>query len=235
VVSRIFDERIPTAYGRISVRAPDVPPGIAASLFWRLYESGEIRLIRRHLSGDYDLVELGSSLGLVACAASTKLAPNRKILCVEANAGLVPLLRTNLVRNCPRQYAIEHAAIDYSGQAKATLHVGDSNISSRVVSVPVAGGCGSLLVPARTLGDIVSGHALGDYSLVCDIEGAEAGILLEETICLKACREAVLELHATEYKGRGYSVEDLRAILIYQHGFNLVGNQGSVVAVKKGG
>jgi FkbM family methyltransferase len=175
---------------RADLSHADVPDQVRAAVLWRLYERAEIGLIHRHLPEDVDVVELGASLGVTACHALSVLGRDRRLVAVEANPSLIGPLEQCLDDT---RATVVHAAIDYSGSPTAKLGVHSSTLLSSV------GGCGTVVdVPAMTLSDLLDTHGIGRFALLCDIEGAEAGILFDDPGSLERCELAIIEQHGTE-------------------------------------
>jgi len=68
VVAIAYANEIPCRGLRFSTADPQIHPGVKASLFWGLYESAEIRFVNAYLPRSIDVVELGSSIGVVSCS-----------------------------------------------------------------------------------------------------------------------------------------------------------------------
>lgn len=73
-------------------------PALVASIFWGLYESAEIRFVRRYLDPDLDCLELGSGIGLVSRVIAVSLRPGRRLVCVEPREDLLACARENVDR-----------------------------------------------------------------------------------------------------------------------------------------
>lgn len=209
-IGRTWRNLIPTRGSWIETPM-DGDPRVNAMLFWGMYESAEIRFVRRYLGDDLDVVELGSSLGGVSCEIAKKLAGRRKLICIEANSQVFPLLQRNVTRNAPAGQAacFVWGAVDYSGCSEVELSVGDSNLSSKLGGAAAQ----NLVVPVVTLSAILAKSNVGDYALVADIEGAEAGLFFHDAPALARCYKIVIELHSTVYEEKNYSVDDLIALI----------------------
>lgn len=221
VLALLLRDRIPNRGCVIDTRNPVVVPSIKASLFWGFYESPEIRFVQRYLRGDLDVIELGSSIGVVSAHIARKLNPDRQLICVEPNPYLLDQIRSNLALNAPNaRYRIVHGAIDYSPgrQGGVELEIGARNLGSRVASL--AGDARpTTTVPAVTLSAILAANDIESYALVADIEGAEAALLEHEEAALARCRQLIIELHATTVGGRVVDPEALDDGLRRRHGF----------------
>jgi hypothetical protein len=81
------------------IRTPDLLSPAGPQLLFRTYERAEIDFVHRHLPRDVDVMKLGASIGATSCQTARLLAPDRKMLCVEANPKLIPVLQANISRN----------------------------------------------------------------------------------------------------------------------------------------
>ncbi len=212
VVRRVFGAGIPSRGLRIDTEAPGVSDRTRAEIFWGAYESTEVRYVRRYLHRDLDVVELGSSLGVVSCQIARHLERRCRLVCVEANPNLIPALERNLARNAPdRSTIVLHGAIDYdTTRNSAPLRLSSLTTSSRLASAASDHDTVSW-VPTTTLRRVLATTALGPFALVADIEGAEAGILFHDAEALELCQQIVIELHSVEFDGSRLSPDDLAA------------------------
>jgi FkbM family methyltransferase len=204
----------------------DFPPQVRAQMLWGAYESAETRMIRSQLGGSAAVVELGSSLGVVSAHIATLMAPGGRLVCVEANPALLPGLRKRLTARARcLQIDFVHAAItSYCGEA--VLAVSPSTTGSRLGTVRP--GDAAVAVPALTLREILRRTGIGDFDLVCDIEGAESAFLLQDPGALGGCRRAVIELHDTTVDGCAVSVSELAAAAVAA-GLQVIRRHGPVV------
>jgi FkbM family methyltransferase len=208
---------------------PVVEPSKFAAIFWGLYERWERRFATQWLPTDVPVVELGSSLGVVSAAICHRLAPGVKLVCLEANTRLLGVLRRNLDLNGRSDAALVHAAIDYENLGLNTVpFVGTGDT---LVACVARDGAGEE-ISRTTLRAVLATHGIGDFSLVSDIEGAEAGLIAEERDTLQRCRCAVLELHNTTYRGRELAVPQLVAAL-EEMGLRLVAEHFPVYAFRR--
>jgi FkbM family methyltransferase len=215
---------------RVETDAPTVTPRIVAQIFWGVYESAELRFVERHLRRDLDVVELGSSIGAVSSAIAQRQDPERRLLCVEANPDLVPVLRRNVARNAPgHRVEVVHAAVAY-GRESVPFASGPTSVSGRVASGDAAD---TREVPARSLSRLLAEHAIGDFALVSDVEGAEAAVIEHDARALAACRQIVIELHETRHDGRRLTPDDLCRALVEVHGFRLRHRRGPVCVLDR--
>jgi FkbM family methyltransferase len=231
LASRIFGGRIPSVGVRVDTRSALVTDSSRAQLLWRIYEGAEHRLVRRHLRPADTIVELGTSIGFLSSVALQTARGTRRFVGVEANPGLIALAQRNIRDNAPGTEAtVVHGAVDYSVApgTPVPFSVGTQHTGARVGSDATS----SFLAPAMTLSGVLADHDVVDYTLLADIEGGEAGLLLHDVEALQHCRQAVLELHDTALDGRRITVADLREAA-QGAGFRIVDSYGPVVVLTR--
>jgi FkbM family methyltransferase len=225
----IFHNRIPGTGTTIDTSSPLVKPEIKALLFWRLYEKAEIKFINQHLRGDLDVIELGGSIGVVTCHIRKRLQASRKLISIEPHPELANQIKANLILNgLGNNVHIIKKAISYcdTERGHAYFSRGESNVAGQVALPQQHGELMS--VETTTLSNVISENNIGDYVLVSDIEGAEAGIAMFDPQALKSCRQIVIELHNTVLNGQKIGVEQIHDMLVQTHGFTPVARHGAV-------
>jgi FkbM family methyltransferase len=222
VIARITGNRFRSRGLLVETSDASITPAIKAALFWNVYESSEIRFVRRYLRSDLDTVELGSSLGVMACQIRNRLEKSRKLVCVEANPRLRAVIERNLALNgFAGNTEVVTAAIDYSGASTILFGEGADTLRGRKGEQGTA-------VQAMTLEQLLNDHKIGAYALVSDIEGAEAGFVLHGKKALASCQQIVIELHDPIVDGKRVTVDDMVRSLIHDHGFRQVDRYGAV-------
>ena len=220
--------RIPGRGVLIDAPLEIVPAEHVVSILLGLYESDEVRFIRRYLHHGLDVMEIGSGIGVVSAHILGKLAKRDKLVCLEANPNLVPGLKRNIELNAPgAEVVVMNRALDYSGKEMISLTVDRKNLGSHVRRQP------GVQVRAISLKDVIREAKLSDYALVCDAEGAETGMILHDSEGLSRCRLLIIELHRTVHAEREYTVADLRRALEVRHGFSLVASRHAVHVFEK--
>ena len=189
------------------------------------YERSEIDFVHRYLPTGQQVIELGASIGGNSCQIARRLSPGVPMTCVEANPELIGVLKGNLARNHPgRGVDVVHAMIgDAAGVGRLQLDHSTLRSSGSV-------GSRSVEVPARTLADIVGTLRPGPYSLVCDIEGAEASFLENPGGVLDRCTCIIMEGHATTHRGRELSLDDVLSMPLRSGQWRQVDRYGAVAA-----
>lgn len=214
--------RIPM--GRRRLHVPISDPRAAASLFWGIYESAERRLIRRWLPPGLDVVELGSHLGAVAVTILDGQDAGRRLTCVESNPAILDTLEANLAA-FRRSHDIEvlGAAIDYSGQHDVQVVLRDTPQGGAIGLAE-----GGVRAPTVRLRDLAIPRADRPWALVCDIEGGEAAMLLNDTEALSKCAVCIAELHDTTYRGVTYTPAGLAALFEARTALRVSAHDGPV-------
>jgi len=236
VLTKIFGQSIPDIRWkgfRFQLPRAGVSNTNKAAIFWGFYESAEIRFIQKYLRGNLDVVEMGGSLGIVSAHIVSKLNPGRKIVTVEANPFLIDNINANLKKFAKEGtgYKTINCAIQYS-VSEIALNISADNTESSVERIEYKKP-GAVMVQAITLSTIIKKENLYDFSLVCDIEGSEIGIILLDKESLRQCKELFIELHDTEYEGKGYTPNEILNKLVTEHRFKLIDRHGPVCYLQK--
>ena len=225
VISRYFGEKIPNWDCKIYAPSPDLSLRTIAKIYWRFYEKSEVLFVKKYLRSNLDVVELGSSIGIVSSHIGKNLKPGRRLVCVEANPGLIPLLKRNLDLNAQQvQCVVVNAAIDYSGSQQVPLYISNTNTDSSLANRSNDYVC----VNALTLSELIRMYEIDEFALICDIEGSEYGILKHETATLEKCKQLIIELHVCQENARMISIEQMKSSLVTTHGFKLRLSRGNV-------
>ena len=177
--------------------SPAIQTGLKALFLFDRYERAERDALRRYLDPDVPVVELGGSLGVVACVTNRRLRDPSRHVVVEANAAMLEVLEANRARNGCR-FVVLHRAVAY-GAPTVAFHQDDSVLAGSVVDGR-AGGHGEprrvVHVPTVSLRDILDTHGFARCTLVCDIEGAEADLVAHELDVLRdRVGTIILETH----------------------------------------
>jgi FkbM family methyltransferase len=223
-IATVYRNRIPHRGSRIEIPASS-DGSLAASLFWRSYESAEIRFVRTYLNTTVDVVELGSSIGGVSCEIAKNLSKGRKLVCVEANPSVIPLLKRNLLFNAPKaEVRIVHGAICYEAKDAVDFCVDDNFLCSHVST----GHQSSQKVPAVSLGDLLEREEILSYSCVCDIEGAEAQLFALDAEAFRNCCSLVIELHQATFNNELYTPKAIISLIEAKTSLRLSAQYGNV-------
>ncbi len=212
----------------ISTRSKEISNSAVSSLFFNMYESCEIRFIQKYLNRNIESIEIGSSIGVTGSMIGS--ISSERIILIEANNTLIPILKQNANANIDN-YEIVNAVIDYSDKREKTLfRIGETNISGQLSENNISSK--NIEIPITTLSIIKSQYKIDKYNLICDIEGAEVGLFIEENSIFNDCDVLIIELHKTIYKNRGYTINDIKDMIL-KKGFKLIDSYIEVFCFKK--
>jgi FkbM family methyltransferase len=185
------DNRVRLDGCTFSVDNPAVSAVAKATLWSGTYEASERKALD-YIDPTLPVVELGGNIGVVACLADKRLRPGTLHVVVEPNAAILPTLFKNRGQNgC--SFHVLPKAIGYGVKEVRFIQLPDS-LGSRI------GDWGdSVAVPAVSLREILSDFGIEDFTLICDIEGAEESLLLNEADLIKRhARTIIMEVHPQE-------------------------------------
>lgn len=226
VAARLLRDRIPHRGLIIDTSAPFVQPEIKAALLLRGYESGEYRFVQRYLPADSDVLELGGSLGVISCAIRRRIAPQQRLITVEADPRLARALKRNLdLNNCGEGVIVEPVAVAYQAGDHVAFSLGETSVSGRVGT-----GGTKIKVAAVTLSQLIERHALDDFSLVSDVEGIEWEMLSHDIDALARARVIIVETHDHPIYG---SWQQLIDRLLATRRFRLLDRHGCVLVLER--
>jgi len=185
---------------------------IKASVFWGLYERSELKMISSRIYTKLPVIELGASLGLTSLAVQSKVK-NEKVISVEANTKLIRNLENTKQLNNLVNWTILNYAIDYSGKDYINFEVDAGNLGSKK---SFEASINTIEIKSASLMDIYKKNLSEEnFVLIADIEGGEIEIILEDNVLLREkCKQMILELHDTAYKGIDYSKENIANLII---------------------
>ncbi len=211
----------------------DIPFAAYHALYKGIYQQPERNLMQDYLPPDLPVVELGGSYGIVSGLLNRKLNEDARQVVVEANPELLDLCRENaLAINPSRKLALVNCAIDYSGIDSISFTVTSGTHGSHVAENWRDNGTGGerISVQAITLTQLLQQECIeGEYSLVCDIEGAEFDLISQDAAALSNCRAMIVELHPGVFYDRGKTVQQLLEKL-EAYGFEIQKSEATVVA-----
>jgi FkbM family methyltransferase len=193
--------------------------GLYLSLRSGSYEGHEKKLLRECFEPADNIIEAGSNMGVIAAIAlNEKLKNGGHMTCFEANADLIPVLQENIQRvlnmtgNLSKSCAIHNAAIGVKEDDKAEFLVRSSLGSGLGQYTERRKGDKAVSVPVISLEKAASRYPDG-YSLICDIEGGEIGLIFEQASALAGCSQMMIELHEPKDTGSDVTPEMMVAEL----------------------
>lgn len=194
-------------------------------LIMNLYEAPERRAVARYIRQDLPVVELGGSMGVVACVTNRLLKRPAAHVVVEANPLVIPQLELNRSLNRCR-FEIVNRAVAYEMDS-VTFHP-SSNVC--VSSITTVGDQAPVTVQTIQLSDIVRDRGFARFNLICDIEGLEYDLVCHEMDVVKNADTIILETHA-----RFIGEDKCRLMMskLEDAGFRIVKEIGYVVILRR--
>lgn len=185
-------------------------PGIAtrskSSFLLGAYENDEIAFSQSHLIQSLPTVELGASIGVVACVTNVWLGRTDQHVVVEANPTIVSsLLKNKQLNKC--RFKIVSAAVGGS-QGLVPFVIHDEFIMSSLSGE----GDRVVLVPTIRLADLLKQNNFDRINLQLDVEGAELTLVEEELETIRGhVVRLIMETHA-RYVGEEANARMLRLL-----------------------
>jgi len=192
----------------LSVDNPLIMTRHKSTMYFGLYEVGERELAKRYIDPALPTVEIGGSIGGVACSTNRLLLNPSNHVVVECNPLVLPTLQKNKDLNgC--KFAIEPTALAYGSETisftiamdhfmMGSLHGNDGN---------------KVTVQTITLKRILDKYGFKTINLISDSEGGEVEMVENESDLLRHhVKCLVLETHEKE-RGRDLIAKTLSALL----------------------
>lgn len=200
---------------RFTYKNPLINNSIISSIFWGYYERTERKTIEKFLKKNLPIIELGSSIGYVTLNLFKK-APGTKIISVEGNPNLVPILKENFKLNNAGNIKLINAVVSYSKEDKVEFVIDEGNLGSQLGSLAGKSASNSVYIDSITLKEIlISENITGPFVLVSDIEGAEYFLFKHEQdeMVKKNCSQIIIELHDMVDNGKKIKKEDIAKLI----------------------
>jgi FkbM family methyltransferase len=210
---------------RFSVDNPLISTRQKSWMYFQIYELAELDFVEKYIQPTDAVVEVGASIGVVACCINRRLSDRSKHIAVEANPGLIPTLQANRQFNfC--DFRIASAAVAYGADCIEFTQA-ENFLSGRVAGA----GAKKVMVPTVTLNTLVEEFAISPITLICDIEGAEidlvanelpvmrqhVGLIIMETHPAKAGADATVAMLA-DLKAGGFDlIDERRSVVVLQN------------------
>ncbi len=206
---RFFKKDVSIGQLKFGISSRQIRGKIVALLYFNKYEKEELEMIQTHMRTDLPIIDLGSSLGVVATTAAS--ISNQKIVCVEANPNLIDIISNNLSKKGKQEndFSVVNAAICDSNFEDRSIYFSSrgSNELGRICDAETEG---AIEVEAVLLSKIVEEKVTDEFVLISDVEGAESAFLFSDSSALKNCSQLFIELHPVNWNSVDLSVDDLR-------------------------
>lgn len=189
------------------------------------YEVYERHAVLQYVDPEQPVIELGGCIGVVACITNRILKKPASHVVVEANPNVIPILEENRSLNhCG--FEILNAAIAYDQSLVTFYSARELFGSSRLQR-----GRGTAVTVGTTrLRDIVRERKFESFTLVCDIEGSEYDMVLNDADVLQLADTILIETHA-RYIGEAKNSQLLDKLK--DLGFCVVDRDSHVLVMKR--
>lgn len=189
----------------------DVPDSVPLSLRYPLsqgtYEQSEIALIERYLPRDRPVIELGGCIGVVSAVLRARLDEAVPMITLEANPELIEICRGNISRQRGGANGKVILGAAAYGADKVMFEVSRNPHVSKLAR---GAETGAVAISAISLAELAAELPAGtDFSLVCDIEGAEHELFTQDRATLARCPLAIVETHPNVCRDEGRPAEAL--------------------------
>ena len=209
---------------KICLDNPLVSTRDKSTLYFYLFEKYEREFSQQYIDRSLPLVELGGSIGGVACTTNRILADPSKHVVLECNPVLLPTLERNRELNdCA--FKIEPAALAYNGETASF------NVASHFMLGQLDGHEGKqIVVPATTLERIIDKYQFDIFNIVSDIQGGEIEMVENEgDLLMRRVKWLIMEIHEEE---RGAAATSSMLIRLKDLGFEIRQRHGQVLAME---
>jgi FkbM family methyltransferase len=177
----------------LTVKNPLVSTRHKSTIYFGIYEVGERELTKRFIDRNLPTVEIGGSIGGVACTTNVLLRDPKAHVVLECNPLVLPTLEKNRALN-GAGFTIEPHALAYGSE---TIRFGvcrDHFMMGRLF-----GDGDQITVATTTLRKILDKYGFETINLISDSEGAEVEMVENEGDLLRErVKWIVLETHAVE-------------------------------------
>jgi FkbM family methyltransferase len=203
----------------------------AAKIYFGIWESAEIRFAEKYVKNGDTVIELGSSVGVTMAT----LLSNKKLtkfIAVEANPKTFKLLNktAEFYTHKAQDVVILNKAISYEN-SKYVRFSEKSLTDSKIQEDHEAVNKETIVeVSSITLNQLIKNYTQPEttYTLITDIEGAEAEIFFKDSLALTQCKTIVCELEDTQQYSMKSQIKELEKI-----GFKLIEFYGNVFAFQR--
>lgn len=231
IIAFVFRNKVPSLLIKglkIDTSSPQIASNTKAQIFFGIYESAEYRFCKKYIPINANVIELGSSIGLISSFLSHNKSP-KKIIAVEANPELKPVIASNFVLNFVTNYKIINKAIGLGKSENLWFSRGSDNTTGFISHKQ---SLGAIKVECTTLSDLIGEENFDNYVLICDIEGGEVDILQDTGNGLDRCDMMIIEIHRVEREGCEYSIDDI-VDEIQGKGFKIIDRYGNTFVFSK--
>ncbi len=225
VLRYVYQNKIPHRGGvKILTDSPLISNDTCGAIYFGVYERAEIDQVVAYCDFSLPIIEVGASIGVGTLQILQRA--KGKVVVVEADPELYSLLLANVEHNQANHagFHAHNAMIHYAGDKRAAWHQGGDNLTGHAAR----GDANDVMVDCITLSELLAQHAIHEYNLVVDIEGAEAELFNLEQEALSHCHFIMAEIDGGLSQGHSYSIREL-VDRVVSYGFKVIHQHGNRV------
>ncbi|MEM1298341.1 MAG: hypothetical protein AAGH68_03600 [Pseudomonadota bacterium] len=195
---------------KVRVRGAPYSFGVKRLLLAGGYEAEERRLLAELLEPGMQVLEMGSSIGIVSSVIAHRIGAGGKLVAIEASADLVAYSRTWLEES-PQTKVVAGFGFPV-WQVRDSLSVSGFDDKNGSLGGMVAVSDGGEPGEREQIWDMSRAcetYGLQPDVLVCDIEGSEAVLLDHDPVWPATLRHVVIELHPSLLAGGDADVQSI--------------------------
>ncbi len=166
----------------------NIPNSMIGELYLDEYEKSERILANKYISPNDSVLELGGSLGVVACSINSILSNKKNHIVLEPNKFIIKYLEKNKVKN-NFQFKIEDKVL--SDESKISFYCDNNFLISTVKKKP------NTTIQGIKINDLEKKYNLKFNFLVMDVEGSEVEVLNHLVNNKNTINKIIMETHFT--------------------------------------
>ena len=166
----------------------NIPNSMIGELYLDEYEKSERILVNKYISPNDSVLELGGSLGVVACSINSILSNQKNHVVLEPNKSIIRYLEKNKLKN-NFHFKIEDKIL--SDESKISFYCDNNFLISTVKKKP------NTIVQGIKINDLEKQNNLKFNFLVMDVEGSEVEVLKHLVNNKNNINKIIMETHFT--------------------------------------
>jgi len=181
-----------------------------------VYEPALVRVLEERLPAGGTFVDLGANEGYFAVLGARRVGPTGRVVAVEPQARLAPLIRANLELNGVTWARVVEAAVAESAGTRPLFLTASTNTGASSFFRGTRYHLPTVEVRTLTLGALLEESGVEEVDLLkVDVEGAELSILegARQLLASGRIRALTLDVHATTLAARELDPERPRRLL----------------------